>query len=215
MGARASPLSIIQVDEVLNIIKPYRPDLIFQKLFIKTTGDIDTTTPLWDVESDDFFTRELDQLLLDGSVRITIHSAKDLPKILHKGLSLLALTKGVDQRDSLVMRPGDTISTLPHCARIGTSSLRRIQMIPNLRPDFIPFSIRGTIHDRLNLLLEGRVDALIIAQAAIIRLSLTSLNHEILAFPAEPLQGQLAVVGKSDDTDMAKLFHKIDVGKLK
>ncbi len=88
-------------------------------------------------------------------------------------------------------------------------------MIPNLRSDFIPFSIRGTIHDRLNLLLEDRVDALIIAQAAIIRLNLTSLNHEILAFPTEPLQGQLAVVGKRGDTDMAKLFQKIDVGKLK
>ena len=129
VGARASPLSKAQVCEVLSELKRYHPLVEFTPLFTETVGDKEQKTSLRNLEKTDFFTREVDQLLLKKKCRIAIHSAKDLPEPLPNGIALIALTKGVDSSDALVLREGET---LQKNARIATSSLRREAMVREL-----------------------------------------------------------------------------------
>lgn len=154
----------------------------------------------------DFFTREIDQLLLKGECRIAIHSAKDLPEPLPQGLTIAAITQGVDPSDSLVLHPGATLRTLPPHARVGVSSERREKTLRSLRLDLKPVDVRGTIAKRLELLEKGEIDALVVAEAALIRLGLTHLNRLKLPGQTAPLQGKLAVVARADDQEMFHLF---------
>jgi hydroxymethylbilane synthase len=209
VGARNSRLSRAQVEEVYREISAYHPSIHFNTTWVVTEGDIDKTTPLWKARPT-FFTQQIDDMQLQHSFRVAVHSAKDLPQPLSEGLSIVALTKGVDRRDSLVMQEGMTLETLPFQAKVGSSSKRREQLIFSLRSDLVPVDIRGTIDERLRLLNENNVHALIVAEAALIRLELTHLTRMTLNFPTENHQGQLAVVARSDDLPMKQLFALID-----
>jgi hydroxymethylbilane synthase len=211
VGARASPLSRVQVDEVLQELKQYYPHVVFRSIWVETTGDKDLKTSLRTLEKTDFFTKEIDALQLSGSCRISIHSAKDLPEPLPKGLALAALTKGVDPSDSIVLRNQETLESLPWGAKIGTSSMRREKNIRDLRPDFVCVDVRGTIQARLDLLDQGSVDGLVMAEAALIRLKLTHRTRVSLSGERAPLQGQLAVLALEDDDEMRQFFRCIDV----
>src|SRR5437660_354876 len=108
VAARASPLSRAQVEEVQQALRLFHPNITFQTKWLETTGDKDLTTSLRDLPQDNFFTKEIDEMLLSGACQIAIHSAKDLPDPLPKGLKRIALTKGVDPRDALVLKQGET-----------------------------------------------------------------------------------------------------------
>lgn len=210
IAARDSLLSQAQVKEVLQGLKIFYPEISFETTFLKTTGDIDQKTSLMDLDKTDFFTKEVDYLVLQGVCDVGIHSAKDLPEPLSEGLEIYALTKGVDPSDSLVLREGETLNSLSIGAKIGTSSLRRISMIKEYREDLVPVDIRGNIQKRLKLLEDKEVDALIMAEAALIRLELTHLNRMTLKGEVAPFQGRLAVVGRSHHNWIKECFKKID-----
>lgn len=214
VGARGSPLSLIQVQEVLEELRAFCPDISFEVISVQTTGDKDLKTSLRSLEKTDFFTKEIDQLQLTGGCQISIHSAKDLPEPLPKGLVLGALTKGVDSSDVLVFRNGETLENLPPGAKVGTSSARREKNILELRPDLHCVDIRGNIQQRLSLLDEGIVDAVIMAEAALIRLKLTHRTRIPLPGEIAVGQGQLAVIVREGDTEMLELFTQIDVRKM-
>lgn len=211
VGARQSLLSQAQVKEVHKELKRIHKSVLFSCLFVETTGDKDQITSLRTMEKTDFFTRELDQLLLQEKCRIAIHSAKDLPELLAKGLKIAAITKGVDPSDVLVMRPGDTLETLPKNATIATSSVRREEIVKQLRPDFKFIDLRGPISKRLAKLDTGEADGIVVAEAALIRLRMKELNRFFLPGPVAPYQGQLAIVVREDDNEMIELFACLDV----
>ncbi len=214
VGARGSPLSRVQIEEVLGELRSFHPEIDFQEVFVQTTGDKDLKTSLRTLDKTDFFTKEIDALQLSGGCRISIHSAKDLPEPLPRGLVMAALTQGVDPSDVLVLREGTALETLPPGARIGTSSLRREKNIRELRADLICVDIRGTIGMRLALLDQGEVDGLVMAEAALIRLQLTHLNRVLLPGDGAPLQGQLVVLAREEDKEMLELFAPIDTSGL-
>ena len=211
VAARSSSLSRAQVQEVLAELKIFYPDMYFTPHWVSTMGDKDLLTSLKSMDKTNFFTKEIDQLLLEKKCQVAIHSAKDLPEPLSKGLICIALTKGVDSSDALVFREGESLSTLPKNARVATSSLRREEIIKELREDFLCVDIRGTIEERLKKLDRKEVDALVIAEAALMRLGLTFRNRIKLPGPSAFYQGQLAVVSREGDEEMAELFSCIDV----
>ncbi len=176
-----------------------------------TTGDRDLLTSLKALDKTDFFTKEIDILIQEKKTRIGIHSAKDLPDPLPKGLARIALTKGVDARDVLVLAPGKTLATLPPYAKIATSSTRREESIKTLLPTAHVIDIRGTIERRLQEITSGNIDGLVVAEAALIRLGLTHLNRIFLPGETAPYQGKLAVIALEDDEEMRSLFACIDV----
>lgn len=206
VGARASLLSQAQVAEVLAELSLFHPQVRFSPLWVQTTGDKDQTTSLKTLEKTDFFTKEIDQSLQEGKCRIAIHSAKDLPEPLPFGISIIALTQGVDPSDSLVLRTGESL--LPN-AKVGTSSKRREEELSKMRTDLQFIDVRGPIDKRLQLLEAKEIDGLVVAEAALIRLKLTHLNRIRLNIPTAPLQGKLAIIARKDDEEMRKLFSCI------
>jgi hydroxymethylbilane synthase len=210
VAARSSPLSQIQVQEVLDELRRVHPEIEFETTLVESHGDKDQATSLRAMEKTNFFTKEIDELILNESCRIGIHSAKDLPHPLPEGLSVLALTKGLDPADVLVMRPKVSIETLPEGAIIATSSERRENALRELRSDFHFVDLRGIISQRLAKLDTGEVDGVIIAEAALIRLGLTHLNRVKIPGETAEGQGQLAVVGRTEDDQMRELFTCLD-----
>lgn len=210
IGARPSPLSQVQVQEVLLEIRQIYPTIDFHIHSIPTVGDKDLKSSLRDLDKTNFFTKEIDEAVLNGTCRLGIHSAKDLPDPLPKELSLICLTKGLCSFDSLVLQSGFTLDSLPKGALIATSSKRREEMIKKLRDDFTFCDIRGTINQRLAQLEKGVIDGVVIAEAALIRLGFTHLNRLILSEPTVEGQGQLAILARKEDEEMRKLFASID-----
>lgn len=210
VGSRESKLAQCQVWEVLKELKGFYPDISFNPIFRKSTGDLDQKTSLRTLDKTDFFTKEIDALVLSGQCRIGIHSAKDLPDPLPEGLKMVALTKGLGSSDSLVMREKDTLETLPEGAIIATSSIRREEAVTAMRPGFTFIDLRGTIEMRLKLLEQGQADGVVVAEAALIRLGLTSLNRVKIPGSTTALQGQLAIIAREGDQEMEELFSCID-----
>lgn len=182
IGARSSPLSRAQVEEVKQEF-----GIDFDVIWVETTGDLDKQTSLRTLGKSDFFTRELDQMLLERKIDAAVHSAKDLPDPLPKGLKIAALSKGVDCRDSLVIKR-EPIQL------VATSSERREAAVRELFPNCRFVDVRGTIQERL----AKDVDGVVIAEAALIRLKLTHLRRLFLPGETVPLQGKLAIICRED-----------------
>lgn len=206
IGSRPSPLALVQVHEVLASLQlPIAHEI---KTY-KSAGDIDKTSSLTSGIKDDFFTDILDQALLKGEIDVAIHSAKDLPKQLHPDLTIVALTQPTDDTDALVGKA--RLADLPANARIGTSSTLRQEHIKALRRDIQIVDVRGTIQERIDLVKEGKIDAVIIATCALKRLQLDHLIQDILPWEGFALQGQLAVVARVHDKPVHDLFKALDI----
>jgi hydroxymethylbilane synthase len=210
VGARSSLLSRKQVEEIFGELESFHPEVEYVEKWVETKGDLDQKTSLRTLEKTNFFTQELDQMVLEKEIDLAIHSAKDLPDPLPEGLKIIALTKGVDPRDALVMPEGVTLGALPLQAKVGTSSPRREKNLKQLREDLQPVDIRGSIPKRLELLEKGIVDALIVAEAALVRLGWMHLNRIFMSGEISPLQGKLAVIAREDRFDLVDLFEPLN-----
>jgi hydroxymethylbilane synthase len=213
VGTRASPLALKQVDEILCALRKFYPTFKAETVGIDTYGDKNRSIPISHIEGTDFFTREIDRALLVREIDFAIHSAKDLPDRLNRGLVVAALTETVDPYDVLVSKFGLKLDELPFGAKIGTSSLRRKSQLKKYRDDFRIVDIRGNVEERLNILDASDLDGIVIAAAGLIRLGLEDrITHRI---PLEilkphPLQGCLAVVARIEDSQMLNLLSVID-----
>lgn len=207
---RQSALALLQVEEVLRALPP---DIEYEVIKTTSYGDRHKDVSLMDSSvSPDFFTRELDEALINGKADIAIHSAKDLPYPLPQGIRILALTAGGDKSDSLVSRDNNTLASLPIGSKVGTSSAQRKAELLAIRPDLHVVPIRGTIEERIAQVKDGRVEALIVATCALDRLGLRHLATETLPFNTHPLQGNLAVTASDDAAEWLKeLFLPLDI----
>ncbi len=206
VGSRKSPLALAQIKEVFDVLKATSS---FEVTTFDTAGDIDKTTSLTTNPADDFFTDELDRALLNKTIDVAIHSAKDLPKVIPQGLAIFALTAVLDDTDAWVGRC--PWANLPKGARVGTSSQLRQQQTKELHPTAQIVDVRGTIQERIDLVKQGKIDGIIVATCALKRLKLTDMITDVLPWEGMPLQGQLAIVGRADDMILKRLFAPLDV----
>jgi hydroxymethylbilane synthase len=218
IGTRTSTLALKQVEEILDKLWKLYPDLKADIVGIETCGDKDRNTPISDIEGSDFFTREIDEALLKGDIDFAVHSAKDLPDKVRKGLSVSAITQAIDSHDALVSKEGLKLGELPLAARIGTSSSRRKEQLKAYRSDFEIVDIRGNTEERLELLDQELqdLDAIIIAACALVRLGLEDKITERIPFhilKPHPLQGALAIETRKDDFSLLEMLSKIDTRK--
>jgi len=212
--ARSSNLSIKQVAEVISLVSELCPSIVFKTHYIETKGDKDKKQSLRDLDKTDFFTHEIDNFILNKKNYIGVHSAKDLPNSIHEDLKVVAFTKGLDARDSIVTNKEVSFFELKKGAVVATSSHRREIMIKSLRSDLKFVDIRGTIEERLKILESKKIDGVVIAEAALIRLNLTHLNRFILDAKTVQGQGQLAVVANKDDKATEDIFSLINYGLI-
>lgn len=213
IGTRKSPLALKQVEEVSDALKQFYPAINTEVIRIDTYGDQDKNTPISDVEGSDFFTKEIDEALLKRKIDFAVHSAKDLPEKVKKGLITAAITKGLDPHDVLVSKKGFRLDELRRGARIGTSSRRRKDGLKKHRPDLRVEDIRGNIGERLAKLDNSGLDGIVTAGCALFRLGLESRIAHIIPFEIiepHPLQGTLALVARKDDRHIIELLSGLD-----
>ena len=159
---------------------------------IKTRGDAEVDRPLHELEGKGFFTKEIEDALLDGRIDVAVHSLKDLPTQVPAGLALAAVPERHDAREALV--GGVRLADLPPGARVGTSSLRRITQVLYLRPDLQVVPLRGNVPTRLRKVADGDgCDAALLALAGLERLSLGERATPIDPFEVMPAPGQGAL----------------------
>ena len=195
-GTRNSPLALWQTSRVLECFRALFPDAEFQTLEIITPGDADRITDLRQSPTD-FFTRTLDEALLQSRIDFAVHSAKDLPDPVPEGIDWFWMPDAGDRRDVLVGSLNPKI--------IGVSSERRAAYAQKHFPNAECKPVRGNIEERIQQLDDGKFDLLIMAGIALQRLGLEDRITEWI--PLEQLetheaQGALAVTFRKNDPRM-------------
>ena len=221
IGTRGSILALAQANLVKNSLEANYPDLTFEIKEIVTSGDKDLKSN-WENSNaslKSFFTKEIEQELLDGQIDIAVHSMKDMPAVSPKGLICGAIPDREDARDVLISKNGFLV-TLPQGAKIGTSSLRRVMNLKAIRPDFEIKHLRGNIHTRLKKLETEDYDAIILAAAGLKRTGMADKITEYLsgeAFPPAPAQGVLYIQCRENDEEIKgilKSIHNENIAKI-
>lgn len=221
IGSRGSILALAQANLVKNLLEANYLDLTFEIKEIVTSGDKDLKSN-WENSNaslKSFFTKEIEQELLDGQIDIAVHSMKDMPAVSPKGLICGAIPDREDARDVLISKNGFLV-TLPQGAKIGTSSLRRVMNLKAIRPDFEIKHLRGNIHTRLKKLETEDYDAIILAAAGLKRTGMADKITEYLsgeAFPPAPAQGVLYIQCRENDEEIKgilKSIHNEDIAKI-
>lgn len=215
VGTRGSVLALTQTKSVIAALAAARPELEFQLVIVKSTGDVVRDRPLNQLGGSGAFTRELEEQLLAGEIDLAVHSLKDLPSALPEGLELVPPPRREDFRDVLVLREDlAERGELPIGARLGTGSPRRALQLKKLRDDLRPVGIRGNIETRLSKL-GPELEGVVLAAAALKRLGLqdriTAYFKADLFVPA-PAQGALGLEIRSSDTALKQvlscLYHR-------
>lgn len=193
IGTRGSVLALWQANHIKNLLESHYPQMQVELQIVKTKGDKILDVPLAKIGGKGLFTKELEMLLLDGSIDLAVHSLKDVPVDFVEGLGLAAITKREDVRDSFLSFKYENLESLPKGAKVGTTSLRRVMQINALRNDLDCQSLRGNVQTRLQRLENGEFDAIILAQAGVNRLKLEGIPHITPLEFMIPAMGQAAL----------------------
>jgi len=180
---------------------------------MRTEGDRLAEARLAAVGGKGLFVREIEEALLRGDADVAVHSLKDLPAELPRGLRLAAFPERADARDVLVARRASRFADLPAGAVLGTSSPRRRALALAARPDLDVEPIRGNVDTRLRKLEAGEYDAIVLAAAGLARLGLAPAHVDPLApdvFVPAVGQGVLAVEARADDARTLAALAPLD-----
>ena len=157
------------------------------------------------------FVSALRDKLLSGEVDFAVHSLKDLPTLPAEGIALAAIPPRDDPRDALC-GPAK-LADLPHGARIGTGSLRRMAQLRGLRHDLDVVPIRGNADTRLRKMTTGEFDAVVLALAGLVRIDRMETISEVFdpgqMLPA-PGQGALALECRADRPELIEILATLD-----
>jgi hydroxymethylbilane synthase len=200
LGTRRSRLALLQSEWVAERLRAARPDLRVELVPIVTAGDRARDQSPIPAGGKGVFVREIEEALLAGRVDLAVHSAKDLPSELPRGLSLACVPARADPRDCLV---GRSLDALPPGAAVGTGSPRRQAQILRLRRDLRVVPLRGNVDTRVRRAAGGEgCDAAILAVAGLERLGMAGSIAQVFDpedFLPAPCQGALAVEGRDGD----------------
>jgi hydroxymethylbilane synthase len=209
LGTRGSQLAIIQSQLVARRLREAGHDV--ELVAIVTEGDV---RPVDMSPGEGVFVAAIARSLLEGSIDIGVHSAKDVPLEEEAGLVIAAYPERADARDALITRSGgQSLNTLALGATVGTDSPRRTGFLRAARPDLRVVPLHGNVDTRLKRLDEGTVDALVIASAGVDRLGRGEridqrLDPEVVA-PA-PGQGAIAIQVRRSDTELIAILGEVD-----
>ena len=211
IGTRGSKLSLAQTNWVISELQKQNPDSEFEIKTITTKGDTDTRA-LFTIDQRGIFEKEIDKAVADKQVDFAVHSLKDVPSDIPDSLTIASVPKRESSNDVIITKDGSNIQTIPSKSVIGTSSLRRAVQVSRIRPDVVVKPVRGNIETRINKVMDGKFDAIILAQAGISRLG-SDVKHSALStkdFPPSPGQGALAIICRADDDKTISMLKKIE-----
>ena len=200
IGTRESQLALWQAHQVNDLLtaQGYRTELVP----IKSEGDIDLVTPLYEIGVQGIFTKSLDLALLNNRIDIAVHSFKDVPTQLPKQIVHAAILKRGPVKDLLVYKTSTDFLEQPgYIANIATSSVRRKAQWLRRYPQHQLHNLRGNVNTRLQKLAGENWDGAIFAVAGLERINIRPANSIDLDWmlPA-PAQGAVVAVCREDDT---------------
>jgi len=221
LGTRGSALALTQSRWVAERLQALHPELTVDLIGIKTTGDKIVDVPLSQIGGKALFTKEIETALLEHHVDIAVHSMKDLPTELPKGLCVGAVPQREDPHDLLIPSPGLSnaidrerpLNSLARGSLVGTSSLRRKAQLLHHRPDLRVEDLRGNVDTRLRKLRAGDYDAIILAAAGLSRmgwLEVPDCSLPYACFLPAPGQGALAIECRKSDEKTTTLLKALD-----
>lgn len=223
IGTRESELAVWQATQVQILLKEngFSSELIY----IKSEGDINTVTPLYELGVQGIFTKTLDAALLNNKIDIAVHSMKDVPTQLAKGIKQAAVLKRASYKDIFVFKDKSIVdswqltvdrinSPLGDGGIIATSSIRRKAQWLHRYPKHSIENLRGNVNTRLKKVYEHEWNGAIFAAAGLERINLRPKNSVDLNWmlPA-PAQGAIMVVCREDDSfsfEACKFFNNVD-----
>ena len=217
IGTRGSDLALWQANYTKDKLAGI--GIVAELKIIKTQGDKILNLRLDKLEGKGFFTKELEEELLSGTIDIAVHSHKDLPTTNPPGLIIAAVPEREDPSELLlILRDCVDVTqklSLKTGAIVGTSSNRRKAQLLALRSDLDIQDLRGNVPTRIQKLRDENYDAILLAKAGANRLNidLTEFHVEVVAttelVPA-PAQGALAIQIRETDTDLFELLQQIN-----
>lgn len=209
IGTRDSQLAVWQASLVQEQLRAH--GIASELVMIKSEGDIDLVTPLYELGVQGIFTQTLDAALLGGRIDIAVHSMKDVPTQLARGIAQAAVLERASYKDLFVYKHEEQIrswrlddknlSSPPGVpGLIATSSIRRKAQWLHRYPEHRIENLRGNVNTRLRKVAESEWDGAIFAAAGLERISLRPERSVELDWmlPA-PAQGAIMVVCKEDD----------------
>ena len=180
---------------------------------IATHGDRNQQSKIGSIGTQNVFTKEIQQALLDKHIDLAVHSLKDLSTEPVEGLALAAVPARGPVDDVLVWPAAGGIESLAEGAIIGTGSPRRRSQLHHVRPDLRIRDIRGNVDTRLAKLEAGHYDAIILAEAGLRRLGLDRWIGETMPkdimLPAIG-QGALGIETRTDDRSARSAVASLD-----
>lgn len=213
IATRQSPLALWQANFVRDLLLVQCPNLRIELLPMVTSGDKFLKDKLLEKGGKGLFVKELEEALLDQRADLAVHSTKDMPAELPKGLYLAAMLERHSPFDALVSNLYTNLDSLPKNATIGTSSLRRQSQLLAYRSDLQVKTLRGNINTRISKLDQGEYDAIILAAAGLERMD---FNQRVSEFLSEEImlpacgQGALCIETREDDSELNQLVAELN-----
>lgn len=223
VGTRKSPLAMRQAEIVVATLKSMFPEMEFPIHGMRTTGDRDQITALYNFGGKGLWTNQLEAKLAKKELDMVVHCLKDMPTTLPEGCVLGAITTREDPRDTLVLKKEladkngwNRLSDLPSGSVIGTSSIRRIAQLRRRYPELKFKDHRGNIQTRLRKLEEDpELSGIILAAAGLQRMQLDSHISQFLEYDNGGIlyavgQGALTVECREGDERVLSIVKKLE-----
>jgi hydroxymethylbilane synthase len=213
IGTRGSKLALTQANLVADSLKKTDPGITTEICVIKTSGDIMQDVSLTKIGGKGVFVKEIEDALTSGKVDLAVHSMKDVPTEIPKGLTFAAIMQREDVRDVLVSKNNKKIEFMPRGARIGTGSMRRAAQLLAILPDLSIVSLRGNLETRLKKIETENLQGVILAAAGMKRMGLAEKISQYL--PIETMlpavgQGALGLEIRESDEEIRKVVAKLN-----
>jgi len=212
IGSRGSQLALWQSEFIKSLLEEQYLQLEVTIKVIRTKGDAIQDVSLPKIGDKGLFTTELEDELTNGSIDLAVHSLKDLPTALPKGLAYVGSPLRANPSDAFVSAKWNHLNELPTDAIIATGSVRRQALIHGLNPGIQFEALRGNIDTRLRKLEKLGWDGIIMATAALQRLGLDKYISEELSpekFIPSVGQGAIGIEIREDRDELVSLLKPI------
>jgi hydroxymethylbilane synthase len=216
IGTRDSQLAVWQATWVQQLLQDQ--GIASELVYIKSEGDIDLVTPLYEIGVQGIFTKTLDAALLSNKIDIAVHSMKDVPTQPAKGLGIAAILERASHKDILVFKDPAIPEQLGHTPEgwhatpdvlpltIATSSVRRKAQWLHRYPHHQFDNLRGNVNTRLRKLAEQNWHGAIFAAAGLERINLRpALSIDLDWMLPAPAQGAVVIVNRTEDKDITNI----------
>lgn len=216
IGTRGSKLALWQANYTQAQLR--EKGVESELVIIQTKGDKIQDLSFDKIEGKGFFTKEIEDALLQGEIDMAAHSMKDMPTTSPEGLVITAVSYRENPADWLIIRKeaiqDGQLFGLKNEALVGTSSARRKAQMLDFRSDIQLKDLRGNVPTRVEKLRRGEYDAILLAAAGLQRLEMDLSEFELVRFnPREfvpaPAQGVVAWQTCTDDLPTRRLLHQI------